>query len=124
MAGCLKLCFWKKRSKAAPTAARNEKPFTSSRDDSEKPHLEAQRSRAEPASRGVPIRPNVDPVYSAYSTPADTRWADSATSTKVPNSLDDGAKLKDEGVVDPEEAARRKKAEQEEQERMDFFQMM
>jgi hypothetical protein len=32
--------------------------------------------------------------------------------------------LKDEGGVNSEEAARRKKAEQEEQERLDFFQMM
>jgi hypothetical protein len=120
MAGCLKLCFWKKRSKAEPTAARKEKPFFDHAETVIPSPLWAQRNRAAPASRGVPIRPNVDPVYSAYSTPVDTRWANSTTSTKVPNLLE----LKDEGGVDSEEAARRKKAEQEEQERLDFFQMM
>ena len=84
-----------------------------------------QHVQVAPASRGVPIRPTVNPVYSAYSTPVDTRWADSATSAKAQYySVDDGTKLKDEGVVDSEEAARRRKAEQEEQERLDFFQMM
>ena len=120
MAGCLKLCFWKKRSKAEPAAVTKEKPFF---DHAEtvipSPPWAQQRSRAAPASRGVPVRANVDPVCSAYSTPVDTRWADSATSQKFTNSLE----LKDEGGVDPEEA-RRKKAEQEEQERLDFFQMM
>jgi hypothetical protein len=64
----------------------------------------------------VPVRPHVNPEYSAYSTPVDTTWADSTTSTKASNSVNDAA--------DPEEVARRKKAEQEEQERLDFFQMM
>jgi hypothetical protein len=130
MAGCLKaLGFWRKKSKNGAAAGITEKPRTqhapSNIHNPEKPPLEVQHVRVAPASRGVPIRPTVNPVYSAYSTPVDTRWADSATSTKAPYySADDGTKLEDDGVVDPEEDARRRKAAQEEQERLDFFQMM
>lgn len=129
MAGCFKaLRFWGKKHKAETATGSNKKPRPSRADpghrNPEKPPLEVQHVDLAPAFRGVPIRPNVNPVYSAYSTPADTTWADSVASTKIPNSFDDSAKLKDEGVVDPEEAARRKKAEQEEQERLDFLQMM
>lgn len=128
MAGCLKaLRFWGKKNRAESATGSNKKPRPSHTDpghrNPEKPPLEVQHADLAPAFRGVPIRPNVNPVYSAYSTPADTTWADSAA-TKTPNSFDDSAKLKDDGVVDPEEVARRKKVEQEEQERLDFFQMM
>ena len=130
MAGCLKaLGFWRKKNKNGAAAGTTEKPRAhrppSNTHNPEKPPFEVQHVQVAPASRGVPIRPTVNPVYSAYSTPVDTRWADSATSAKAQYySVDDGTKLKDEGVVDSEEAARRRKAEQEEQERLDFFQMM
>ncbi|KAG7288260.1 hypothetical protein NEMBOFW57_007791 [Staphylotrichum longicolle] len=119
MGGCLQaLRFWRKKRQTPVPAFRysDEKPRESGTEsigfDPEKPPLPVQRSRYTPPTfRGVPVRPYVNPVYSAYSTP-----------TPIPYS--DDPKLKDEGVDDPEEAARRRKAEQEEQERLDFFQMM
>ncbi len=129
MAGCIQaLCFWRRKRRADDAFSRTENCHTTRTDtlssDPEKPHLEVQQAaRATHSSRGVAIRPTVNPVYSAFSTPADTRWADSA-SAKPPRSFHDEATLKDEDVDDHEEAARRKKAEQEEQERLDFFQMM
>lgn len=131
MGGCLQaLRFWRKKSKTPATPFRysDEKPRSSETEsigvDLEKPPLEGQRAHyVPPAFRGVPVRSYVNPVYSAYSTPVDTRWADS-TFSKTPIPYSDDPKLKDEGVDDPEEAARRRKAEQEEQERLDFFQMM
>lgn len=131
MGGCLQaLRFWRKKRQSPVPAFRysDEKPRESGTEsigfDPEKPPLPVQRSRYTPPTfRGVPVRPYVNPVYSAYSTPVDTSWADSS-SAKAPIPYSDDPKLKDEGVDDPEEAARRRKAEQEEQERLDFFQMM
>jgi hypothetical protein len=135
MAGCLKaLGFWRKKSRADAACSTDEKYPAPHRGrtrtvapdppDPEKPPLEVHHAPVAFPSTGVPIRPHVNPVYSAYSTPADTRWTDSATATKTPYSLGGGAGMKDEGVDDPEEVARRKKAAQEEQERLDFFQML
>lgn len=120
MAGCLKaLGFWKKKSKGASAAAPEEKArraeSTIPNPAREKP-VEVRHVHNTLPPGGVPVRPNVNPEYSAYSTPVDTTWADSTTSTKTPGSVNDPA--------DPDEVARRKKAEQEEQERLDFFQMM
>ncbi|KAK4182169.1 hypothetical protein QBC35DRAFT_193910 [Podospora australis] len=137
--GCLSaLKFWRKK----PAPVRQEaipaekivpySPQASSFSDTEKQsHQEVTRSSpAGPSTRGVPIRPDVNPAYSAYSTPADPSWTNSLTRTQVSTPLVDEAKLKEEGVDDAEIARRRKaeearrKAEQEEQERLDFLQMM
>jgi len=96
-----------------------------------------------PLPSAANIQPNVHPKYSAYSGIAYNRgaggstysrsrdWTGSQVSTQVSSRQSD-LKLKDEGgVEDPEQEARRKKAEEirrkfeeEEQERLDFFQMM
>ncbi|KAK4227141.1 hypothetical protein QBC38DRAFT_455517 [Podospora fimiseda] len=114
------LLFWKKRPSQATNVIDSEKQISAESHHHEKPS---------PASRGVPIRPDVNPAYSAYSTPADPTWADSLTPKYLPPAALE-AKLKEEGITDPEEIARRKakearkKTEQDEQERMDFLQMM
>lgn len=85
-----------------------------------------------PSARGVPIRPDVNPAYSAYSTPADPRWTDSLTANQASSLLPfEEVRLKEEEAGDPEVARRRRaeeekkrQAEREEQERLDFFQMM
>ncbi|KAK0742120.1 hypothetical protein B0T21DRAFT_408962 [Apiosordaria backusii] len=85
-----------------------------------------------PSARGVPIRPDVNPAYSAYSTPADPRWADSLTTNQVSSiTPSEAARLKEEEAGDPEAARQRRaeeekkrQAEREEQERLDFFQMI
>ncbi|KAK3312255.1 hypothetical protein B0H66DRAFT_396175 [Apodospora peruviana] len=78
------------------------------------------------------IRPNVHHNYSAYAgVAASDQWTGSQMSTQVSTRASD-TKLKDEGGVnDPEHIARQKKAaeirrkfEEEEQDRLDFFQMM
>ncbi|KAK4149905.1 hypothetical protein C8A00DRAFT_37490 [Chaetomidium leptoderma] len=102
MAGCFKaLRFWRKKNRADDAAYKNEKPRAAF-PNPEKPPLEVQHVvRVAGAFRSVPVRPTVNPAFH------------------------DGTKWKDEGdVSDPEEVARRKKAEQEEQDRLDFFQMM
>jgi hypothetical protein len=129
MAGCMQaLCFWRRKRTVDADSFKSGKSRATRTEtlspDPEKPPLDVRHAvHAAPAPRGVPVRPTVNPVYSAYSTPADTTWAD-FPSTKPPPSFHDAATLKDEDVDDAEEAARRKKAEQEEQERLDFFQMM
>ncbi|EAQ88484.1 predicted protein [Chaetomium globosum CBS 148.51] len=121
MAGCFKaLGFWKKKSKGASAAVPEEKRRHAEikilSPNPEKPPVEVGHVHNTLPPGGVPVRPHVNPEYSAYSTPVDTTWADSTTSTKAPGSVDDPA--------DSDAVARRKKAEQEEQERLDFFQMM
>lgn len=127
MAGGLKsLRFWKKGAKGEQRVTTDEKalpPRAEVTQTPEKPSPEAKAIRVPPTTRGVPIRPDVNPAYSAYSTPVDTRWADRAPATAARNSSDAGSRAKEDGVSE-EEAARRRKAEQEEQERLDFFQMM
>ncbi|KAH6857020.1 hypothetical protein B0I37DRAFT_352025 [Chaetomium sp. MPI-CAGE-AT-0009] len=113
MAGCLKaLGFWKKRSKGASAAFTDEQL----RRAEKKLSIEVRHVNDTYPPRGIPVRPNVNPEHSTYSTPVYTRWVDSTTSTKPSGSVKDDADIND--------AARRKKAEQEEQERLDFFQMM
>jgi hypothetical protein len=115
MAGCLKaLGFWKKKSKGASVTVTDEKPRHVEK--KLEPSVEVRHVHDTHPPRGIPVRPDVNPEYSAYSTPVDTTWADSTTSTKTPGSV--------ENAVESDDAARRKKAEQEEQERLDFFQMM
>ncbi|KAK4466206.1 hypothetical protein QBC42DRAFT_293566 [Cladorrhinum samala] len=128
MAGLKSLRFWKK--KHSQNALPAEKIFEdeSPRESIEKPSA-AESSRPHPSARGVQIRPDVNPAFSAYSTPADPSWANSLTPRWLPDAALE-AKLKDDGITDPEEIARRRadnarvKTEQEEQERMDFMQMM
>lgn len=135
--GCLTaLKFWRKKRAIAAEAVVAEKtvPYSPKPDsflDTEKQqHVEVTRSNPAPSTRGAPIRPDVNPAYSAYSTPADPSWANSLTRTQVSTSAVDEAKLKEEGLDSGEISRRRKaeedrkKAEQEEQERLDFFQMM
>ncbi|KAH6612928.1 hypothetical protein B0J18DRAFT_71183 [Chaetomium sp. MPI-SDFR-AT-0129] len=132
MPGHLKsLKFWKTKSKPASTSITSEKPSTtppttitsSPSKDTTKPPIKIQTTPLDPTQRGVPVRPTVNPAYSAYSTPVDTKWAD-FPSTQRPLPNEEIAKAVEEGDVKAEEAARRKKAELEEQERLDFFQMM
>lgn len=118
MAGCFKaLCFWRRRSKANNAAVCREKRAASwydiVRSVSESETAPLNQAHAAPASTRVP-----NPAYSA-----DPIWASKARSTIGTSSLEDGATLNEED--DAAEAARvRRKAEQEEQERMDFLQMM
>ncbi|KAK4245866.1 hypothetical protein C7999DRAFT_33723 [Corynascus novoguineensis] len=77
-----------------------------------------------PPPRGVPIRPTVSPMYSTYSTPVNTRWANSATRTETSPCSAEGEINSNNECVDTKEASLQKKAAQEEQERLDFFQMM
>ncbi|KAH6631364.1 hypothetical protein F5144DRAFT_215755 [Chaetomium tenue] len=121
MAGCLKaLGFWKKKSKGAsatvPEEKRRHAESNIPNSNPEKPAVKVGHVHNTLPPGGVPVRPHVNPEYSAYSTPVDTTWADSTTSTKAPGSVDD--------PTDPDHVARQKKAAQEEQERLDFFQMM
>ncbi|KAK3988223.1 hypothetical protein QBC44DRAFT_309604 [Cladorrhinum sp. PSN332] len=122
------LRFWKKKPSQRTNTVVAEKNIPDS------PHEttfspSAEKTRPHPSARGVPIRPDVNPAYSAYSAPADPTWADSLTPKYLPPAALE-AKLKEEGITDPDEIARRraeearKKAEQDEQERMDFMQMM
>ncbi|AEO58251.1 hypothetical protein MYCTH_2305452, partial [Thermothelomyces thermophilus ATCC 42464] len=126
MPSCLRaLGFRKKKSKAHLTTTTNEKPKVAHPGSApgatkvppleEVPHAEVSHVQ----STGVPVRPGVNPLYSAYSTPVNTRWADSAAAPPRPS---DGMVESADKAVDPEEAALRKAA-QEEQERLDFFQM-
>ncbi|KAK4112703.1 hypothetical protein N656DRAFT_797903 [Canariomyces notabilis] len=120
MANFLRLLFCLKKSPKADDHSRpiKEKPRSYERSfDYEKPPLDTAsigHTESVLAPGGVPIRPNVNPAFTAYSTPPDG-W--------VPTGGNE-AKLKDELDGDSEEAARRRKAEQEEQERLDFFQML
>jgi len=97
-------------------------------------HLETAKATKKPVEtshehttpsppRGVPIRPTVNPMYSTYSTPIDTRWANSATRTETSRSAEGEINSTNE-CVDAEKVSLQKKAAQEEQERLDFFQMM
>lgn len=102
MAGCLKSLFCWRKKKAETVLETNEKPW----------HNE----------RGFPTRSEEKPAYFAVSTAlSHPAWALSA---------EDGAKLKEEGAggpgeaEDPVEAERRRKAEEDEQERLNFFQML
>ncbi|KAK4142566.1 uncharacterized protein C8A04DRAFT_29843 [Dichotomopilus funicola] len=127
MPGHLKsLKFWKSKSKPASAPITIEKPSrtpTTSSKDITKPPIKVQTTPLDPTQRGVPVRPTVNPAYSAYSTPVDTKWAE-FPSTQRPLPDEEIAKAVEEGDLKAEEAARRKKAELEEQERLDFFQMM
>ncbi|KAK4118868.1 hypothetical protein N657DRAFT_684896 [Parathielavia appendiculata] len=133
MAGCLKaLHFWRKKSRPY-SAGTNERSSSPQRGrtrtvwipDPEKPPLDVQHVNFTLPSTGVPIRRHVNPSYSAAATPADTRWIDSATATKAaPAYFGSGVRMQDGDIGDPDEVARQKKAAQEEQERLDFFQMM
>lgn len=138
MPSCLRaLGFRKKKSKAHLAATTNKKPnvvHPSSNPGVEKappppPEVVPDAEVTHVQSTGVPIRPDVNPQYSAYSTPLDARWADSAvapSSSPPPpprQPLDGKAESADDKTVDPQEAARHKAA-QEEQERRDFFQML
>ncbi|KAK4097659.1 hypothetical protein N658DRAFT_433517 [Parathielavia hyrcaniae] len=129
MQGCLKaLRFWRKKSR----------PYSTSTDDSscsplrgptptvwipdpEKPPLHVEHVDFTRPSTGVLIRRHVNPPYSAASTPASTtRWIDPATARNNHGAgRQDGDMMGDSDVV-----GRQKKAAQEEQERLDFFQMM
>ncbi|KAK3936010.1 hypothetical protein QBC46DRAFT_420464 [Diplogelasinospora grovesii] len=103
------------------------------------------RDRSALPSGIAPVRLHVNPAYSAYSTPADfngprfrgggakdsDNWTDTPMTKVASDSVDFPSKLKEDDVDDPEEALRRRKAEEakrkaerEEQERLDFFQMM
>ncbi|KAK4159266.1 hypothetical protein QBC43DRAFT_131851 [Cladorrhinum sp. PSN259] len=126
------LRFWKKKPAQGNTTVAVEKTIPGSPQGTIFLHQEkqsAEKIRPHHPPGGVPIRPDVNPAYSAYSTPADPTWADSLTPKYLPPALLE-AKLKEEGITDPDEIARRKaeearkKAEQDEQERMDFLQMM
>lgn len=134
-----------------------EKAYIRDSDDKETSVSDGRNGRRGPISAlpksAANYRPNVHPKFSAYSgvaSRADRRddspyssaarrrgregsdaWTGSQVSTQVSSRQSD-QKLKDEdGVDDPEQEARRKKAEEirrkfeeEEQERLDFFQMM
>ncbi|KAL2156657.1 hypothetical protein VTH82DRAFT_1402 [Thermothelomyces myriococcoides] len=137
MPSCLRaLGFRKKKSKAHLAATTNKKPnvvHPSSNPGVEKappppPEVVPDAEVTHVQSTGVPIRPDVNPQYSAYSTPLDARWADSGVAPSSPpppprQPLDGKAESADDKTVDPQEAARHKAA-QEEQERRDFFQML
>lgn len=118
------LKFWKPKTKHVPTPITTEKPpttpITPPPKDTTKPAVQIQTTPLDPTQRGVPIRSTVNPAYSAYSTPVDTKWAEFPSTHRT----DDIAKAVEEGDLKAEEEARKKEAEMEEQERLDFFQMM
>ena len=93
------------------------------------------------STSGAAIRPDVNPAYSAYSAPADPAWAAVVAAAQDPakakaEALEVGGGTSAEGAVDDDddddddddtEAAQRRwrrRAEREEQERLDFFQML
>lgn len=127
--GCLSsFRLWRKKGKRDNVVfASSEKgsPFShaSAVDDWD---LEKPRGRSTRHAPSTPTgwdRPDVNPSFSAYSTPGSPTWTARA---KGHTQYSDTPLRKEEsigGEVDEEEA-RRRKAEQEEQERLDFFQMM
>ncbi|KAL2163957.1 hypothetical protein VTH06DRAFT_3170 [Thermothelomyces fergusii] len=127
MPGCLcALGFRRKKTKSRniTTVPTNEKArlaragnatpgATEAPPSEKKPYCHAEVTHVQ--STGVRVRPGVNPAYSAYAAPVDTRWAGCAGAAKAVEAADEAA--------DPEEAARRRAA-REEQERLDFFQML
>jgi hypothetical protein len=114
------LRFWKKTDKtitpSTVVTVLDKKPTHAPEVDgkaSEKPthiYVGERQLRPHPTQRGVLIRPDVNPQYSAYATPLDESWANSAPTESETDGDDD--------------AKQRRKAEREDQERRDFFQML